>query len=69
MVQYYLYNDPIQKGLIVAWLTVLTNHSARLKESLRMDEAIVKLYTLTENYAQLEKSLEKFIQKYEADIE
>ena len=30
IIQYYIYNDPIQKPLILAWMRILIKNAARL---------------------------------------
>jgi hypothetical protein len=45
-IQYYIYNDPIQKPLIMAWMRILLKSASQFQASELIDEITSKYYLL-----------------------
>ena len=46
IIQYYIYNDPIQKPLILAWMRILLKAASKVKATELIDEVTAKYYLL-----------------------
>lgn len=64
-IQYYIYNDPIQKPLIMAWMRILLKAASKFQAPELIDEVTSKYYLLNNEVSELKKLLKTFAAKYE----
>ena len=50
-IQYYIYNDPIQKPLILAWMRILLKAAGKFQVPFLIDEITAKYYLLNNDLA------------------
>lgn len=56
-IQYYIYNDPIQKPLILAWMRILLKAASKFQQTYLIDGVTSKYYLLNNEVFELKKFL------------
>jgi hypothetical protein len=68
LAQYYIYNDPIQKPLILAWMRILLKAASRAQAGGLIDEVTAKYYLLNGEVTEFKKSLKSANIRYKESI-
>lgn len=64
LIQYYIYNDPIQKPLIMAWMRILLKTASKFQMPEIIDEVTAKYYLLNGDVGELKKLLHSIVSRY-----